>query len=77
MHFLVDTNLPPSLAVALVALGHEATHTKDHGLEQATDRLIWKHAMDENACIVTKDEDFVLLKAGWPLARSAAWAAIL
>ena len=76
MHFLVDTNLPPSLAVALVALGHEATHTKDHGLEQATDRLIWKHAMDENACIVTKDEDFVLLKAANPAGPHVVWVRI-
>ncbi len=27
------------------------------------DREIWRHARDEGACIVTKDEDFVLLHA--------------
>jgi predicted nuclease of predicted toxin-antitoxin system len=29
----------------------------------STDRAIWKHARDIGACIVTKDEDFVLLQA--------------
>jgi predicted nuclease of predicted toxin-antitoxin system len=28
-----------------------------------SDRAIWQHASDMEACIVTKDEDFVLLQA--------------
>lgn len=43
--------------------GHEARHVGDIGLAQATDREIWMHAANLNACIVTKDEDFVLLQA--------------
>ena len=76
MRFLVDTNLPPALASALVVLGHEATHTRDHGLERATDRAIWQHAMGANACIVTKDEDFVLLKTSVPTGPHIVWVRI-
>lgn len=35
----------------------------DLGLEAMPDREIWKRARDLDACIVTKDEDFVLLQA--------------
>lgn len=63
MRFLVDTNLPPDLAVLLVSLGHDACHTLDVGLERATDRVIWQHAKVDHRCIVTRDEDFVLLSA--------------
>jgi predicted nuclease of predicted toxin-antitoxin system len=62
MRFLVDTNLPPTLAAWIVAEGYEARHTKDFGLEQAKDRAIWQHAKDNDYCIVTKDEDFVLFQ---------------
>ncbi len=63
MRFLVDTNLPPALATWLVTQGHEAQHTSDFGMEAAKDRSIWDHAKASGACIVTKDEDFVLLRA--------------
>jgi len=32
-------------------------------METAKDRAIWDHAKDIGACIVTRDEDFVLLAA--------------
>lgn len=63
MRFLVDANLPPALAQWLVSEGHEAQHVSDLGLEAMPDREIWKRARDLDACIVTKDEDFVLLQA--------------
>jgi predicted nuclease of predicted toxin-antitoxin system len=61
--FLVDANLPPALAQWLVSEGHEAQHVADLGMQAAADREIWQHAGDSGACIVTKDEDFVLLQA--------------
>ena len=63
MRFLVDANLPPALARWLVDLGHEAHHVQDFGLADKLDREIWQRARDIDACIVTKDEDFVLLHA--------------
>jgi predicted nuclease of predicted toxin-antitoxin system len=32
-------------------------------MEQRSDRDIWAYARERDACIVTKDEDFILLQA--------------
>lgn len=32
-------------------------------MEQTSDRDIWTYARERDACIVTKDEDFILLQA--------------
>jgi predicted nuclease of predicted toxin-antitoxin system len=61
--FLVDANLPPALARWLASEGHEAQHVSDLGMEAMPDRAIWARARDLGACVVTKDEDFVLLQA--------------
>jgi predicted nuclease of predicted toxin-antitoxin system len=61
--FLVDANLPPAFARWLASEGHEARHVSDLGMASVSDRAIWQHASDTEACIVTKDEDFVLLQA--------------
>jgi len=61
--FLVDANLPPALARWLASQGHEAYHVSDLGMTSMSDRAIWQHARDIDACIVTKDEDFTLLQA--------------
>jgi predicted nuclease of predicted toxin-antitoxin system len=63
VRFLVDANLPPALAEWLVSAGHEADHVIAPGMEGSPDREIWNRARDMDACIVTKDEDFVLLQA--------------
>jgi len=61
--FLVDANLPPTLVQWLVSEGHEAHHVGELGMETAPDREIWVRARQTDACIVTKDEDFILLHA--------------
>lgn len=63
MRFVVDTNLPPVLATWLIQRGHEAVHTTELGLEAAEDIEIWRYAETIDAIIITKDEDFALLKA--------------
>jgi predicted nuclease of predicted toxin-antitoxin system len=76
MRFLVDTNLPPSLSAWLATEGHDALHTRDIGLELAKDRVIWQYAKDNGYCIVTKDEDFVLLQANDPTGAKVVWVRI-
>jgi predicted nuclease of predicted toxin-antitoxin system len=76
MRFLVDTNLPPTDAALITSLGHDAQHTSDVGLERARDREIWQHARSNNLCIVSKDEDFVLLNAAEPDGPSVVWVRI-
>ncbi len=63
MRFIVDAQLPPALARHLVALGHEAEHVAEIGLATATDGRIWDHAVATGAILITKDEDFVTMRA--------------
>jgi predicted nuclease of predicted toxin-antitoxin system len=61
--FLVDAQLPPSLAEALRGAGCEAVHVADLDLVTATDQRIWDEAISRSAVLVTKDRDFSLLRA--------------
>ncbi len=58
MRFVVDAQLPPALARALSEVGHKAEHVTDFGMHEADDSSIWDYALEENAAIITKDEDF-------------------
>lgn len=60
MRFLVDAQLPPSLARFLRTLGEEATACREVGLRNADDGEIWRFALAGGRCIVTKDEDFAV-----------------
>ncbi len=59
MNFLVDAQLPPALARWIAKQGHQATHVFDLGFHTADDPEIWERARNENAVIISKDEDFV------------------
>ena len=63
MLFVIDAQLPPSLAGALRAVGFDAVHVFDLGLLAATDRQIWQEVRLRSAVLVTKDRDFSLLRA--------------
>jgi predicted nuclease of predicted toxin-antitoxin system len=76
MRFLVDAQLPPLLARHLVSLGHEAEHAVDVGLEQSSDRDIWKFAVQTSSTLVTKDEDFVTIRALADSGPAVLWVRI-
>lgn len=59
MRFLVDAQLPPALARVLTERGHLAEHVHDVGLEAAPDVDLWRYALEHEAVLVTKDQDFV------------------
>jgi predicted nuclease of predicted toxin-antitoxin system len=61
--FLVDAQLPPSLAEALRQAGCEAIHLVELGMLTATDEQIWDEAVSRLAVLVTKDRDFALRRA--------------
>jgi predicted nuclease of predicted toxin-antitoxin system len=63
MRFLVDAQFPPALARWLVEQGHEAGHVVDFKLQSAADREIWNFAVQTEAVILTKDEDFARRRA--------------
>ena len=59
MNFVVDAQLPPRLARALVAAGHDAVPTRDlpEG-NRSTDTTVATTADAEDRVLVTKDGDF-------------------
>jgi predicted nuclease of predicted toxin-antitoxin system len=69
MKFLVDAQLPPALARWLTAQGYEATHVTDLGLGAADDITIWQRAYAEGYALISKDDDFVLLRLREPEAK--------
>lgn len=60
MKFLIDAQLPKSLADLLCRLGYDAIHTLDLPAKNAsTDNFIIQFATEENRIVVTKDSDFL------------------
>lgn len=51
-------NCRPRWPYWLASHGHIAEHVADVGLRDADDSPIWSYAMQNDAIIVTKDEDF-------------------
>ncbi|RFA16385.1 hypothetical protein B7R22_02540 [Subtercola boreus] len=58
MPFLVDAQLPPALARMLSARGHIAGQVSDIGPADSPDRGPWLYALEHQAALITKDEDF-------------------
>ena len=62
MKFIVDAQLPPALCRWLAERGHEAGHVSEFGLLAASDAEIAARVEDDDAVLVTKDEDFTRLR---------------
>jgi predicted nuclease of predicted toxin-antitoxin system len=60
MHFIVDAQLPPAVAAWLRTRGYRAEHVFDRFAAHVPDGLIWQYALDNNAAILSKDQDFVM-----------------
>lgn len=73
MKFIVDAQLPPALARALRDRGVDAAAVRDIGLREADDRDIWKYAVENNAAIISKDEDFAERLLADPSAPIVIW----
>lgn len=73
MRFLVDAQLPPALARMIAAKGFQAEHVYDLGFGEAEDSTVWDYAKRENAVIVTKDEDFILIASIRPDGPAIVW----
>lgn len=59
MKFLVDEQLPRSLAVWLRGKGLDAQHVVELGLAGAPDRELISRQLGTNGVVLTKDADFV------------------
>jgi predicted nuclease of predicted toxin-antitoxin system len=59
MKFLVDAQLPDRLSQILKSMGHDAVHTKELVLRNATpDHEINAISLREQRIVITKDSDF-------------------
>ena len=73
MKFLIDAQLPPALAEQLKNLGHDADHVVDMGWGSAADQDIWNRAAETGAVLISKDEDFALMRILDPTGPPLIW----
>jgi predicted nuclease of predicted toxin-antitoxin system len=59
--FLIDNQLPVSLAESLRLRGFDCQHVLEAGLGNATGSDICRHAERQDRIVISKDEDFVYL----------------
>lgn len=76
MRFLIDAQLPPALARVLTEHGHVAEHVTDIGPGDAPDRELWRYALDHDAVIITKDEDFAQMAARGDESPTVVWVRV-
>jgi predicted nuclease of predicted toxin-antitoxin system len=62
MRFPVDAQLPPALARWIASQGFPAERVFDTLGMDATDEIIWNHAARTQSVIISKDEDFFVLR---------------
>ena len=73
MKILIDAQLPPGLKLLLTQAGHEAYHVVEVGLRDADDAQLWEYAVQEQAVILTKDEDFASRRLREPDGPTIIW----
>ena len=60
MRFIIDAQLPFSLKILLIDIGHDAIHTDDLGdKERTSDNEIREVSENKNRIVISKDADFV------------------
>lgn len=75
MDFLVDENMPRSLAPEIAALGHTVQDVRDVGLRGRPDEEVFATAVAAKAIIITRDQGFKVVKR-WPREFTAGVIAV-
>jgi predicted nuclease of predicted toxin-antitoxin system len=65
LNFLVDENMPRSLAPQIAAMGFTVADVRDIGLRGLPDSEVYNAAIAMDAIIITRDRGFVIEKS-WP-----------
>ena len=76
MRFLADAQLPPILLSWLTDQGHEAFHVRDFNMGTANDDAVWAKACELSCHVITKDEDFVIIRERAAQGPSVVWLRI-
>ena len=58
MRFLADAGISPKTVEFLIQLGHQATHVRTLGLQQAADIVLVERARADGSVLITFDLDF-------------------
>ena len=61
MKFLVDVQLPGTLARWLRGRNYDTVHALERNLGQVDDRTLWRIVKEEGRIMISKDEDFFIL----------------
>jgi len=65
VRFLVDENMPRSLAPQIAARGVQVADVRDIGLSGRPDEEIFAAASSQDAIVITRDRGFTLVR-NWP-----------
>ncbi len=65
MNFLVDENMPRTLAPKIAAMGFTVQDVRDIGLQGRPDNEVFEAAISSDAIIITRDRGFAIEK-NWP-----------
>jgi predicted nuclease of predicted toxin-antitoxin system len=76
VRFLIDAQLPASLAAAIGKAGYEARHVAHIGLISASDKQIWERAKKMRAALLTKDQDLASLRQASKVGPAVVWIRI-
>ena len=76
MRFLVDAQLPPSLARWLGEHGHSASAVREEGLRDSDNGSIRNSAIKGGWVLITKDDDFVEQSFDTAVAPPIVWLRI-
>lgn len=76
VRFLVDAQLPPALVRLLREHGQDAEHVTEIGPGDAPDSALWRYALEHDAVIITKDEDFANMVATGRAGPAVVWVRV-
>jgi predicted nuclease of predicted toxin-antitoxin system len=76
MRFLIEAQLPPGLAGWLMERGHFAVHVAELKMTEAEDPAIWAKACELACHLITKDEDFVIIRERFQSGPTVVWLRI-
>jgi predicted nuclease of predicted toxin-antitoxin system len=71
--FLVDNQLPVTLARHLQTQGFDCQHVLEVGLAEASDTEVCRYADEQGRIIISKDEDFLHLATRPEAATRVLW----
>ena len=77
MKFLIDNAVSPKVSEALSAIGFDAVHVREYGIQDATDEVIFDRAANEDRILISADTDFAFILSTKQVAAPSVICALL